>query len=479
MSQKFDELIQANHPTGVVVAANRFFAQVEGLEAVGLNNQLLFENGDRGLVWEVGEQVVTVLNLDSEQVRVGQKLVLESDTFCAPVGEHLLGRVVSTAGQALDGGEPLYLHGREPVFKVARPIIERRASDEQLVTGVTVVDTIFPIVLGQRVAVIGDARTGKTSFLTQLASPQAAHRVYLYVMIGKRREDVQSLVRRLRRSGVMEHSVVLVADIFESLAQTYLAPYIGCAMAEWLREQGNDVVIIYDDLSNHAKVYRQIALQARASSGRDAYPADVFYSHSSLLERAGCFADSPHSITALPVVLSSDDDITGYLATNIMSITDGQLIFTRQDFQNGQRPAVSTTLSVSRIGGRARGARAQELVQVVLAKLADYQQTLEFSHFEAGQSSASATNLELGRRLFTMFRQEINQTYSLTQQQLMLEAALRLPADQILDVEALRKLVVGKTVAANQYDDFLKKILQTDSLLTPASATADEEEAQT
>lgn len=460
----FDQLVSQGQSYGQVISTNRFFARVDGLVSIGLNNQVLFDNGQRGLVWAIDHNTANILCLDSESIEVGVGVVLEKEVFTAHVGKNLIGRVVSVDSQPLDGGEALDLRAHEPVFKTASPIIERRSSDEQLVTGVTLVDTIFPLVLGQRVAILGDARTGKTSFLTQMAGRKADSRVYVYVLINKRKSDVQSLLRQLKKNGGLERSVVVVADVFQSLAQAYLAPYVGCAMAEHLRQEGHDVVIIYDDLTNHAKIYRQIALQINTSAGRDAYPSDIFYAHSSLLERAGCFTHSTHSITALPVVVSPDDDITGYLATNLMSITDGQLIFTRQDFQEGQRPAVSTGLSVSRIGGRARSARGQQLVQIILQKLTDYQRALEFSHFEAGQSATSQSDLVFGQRILDVFRQSTDESYGSTQQQLILEAALRVPTDYSLDVMQLKKAVqgLGSRLSAAHYDDYLKQLLAMD-----------------
>jgi F-type H+-transporting ATPase subunit alpha len=285
---------------------------------------------------------------------------------------------------------------------------------------------------------------------------------------------------QLEKSGAMERSVVVIADIFRSLAEAYIAPYVGSAIAEYLREQGNDVVIVYDDLTNHAKIYREIALLAKSNAGRDSYPGDIFYAHSSLLERAGCFAGSDKSITALPVIITPDDDITGYLATNVMSITDGQLIFTRENFQKGLRPSVNTGLSVSRIGGRARTAKAQQLVHVVLKKLADYEQALNFSHFEAGQSPAARVDIELGDRLYDIFRQLPTESYSVLQQQLMLEVALRAPTGQKLNTAVLKKAVAdlaakGK-LEGSQYDTHLSQILAMKDLVgtvaTPVATPA-------
>jgi F-type H+-transporting ATPase subunit alpha len=479
----FEKLVAQGQPIGEIIAADRFFVRVSGLYEVGINNQVLFENGDRGLVWEIGDQETTILNLSSETAAIGEVVVLEADGLTVGVGPEIVGRVLSVDGQPLDGKAAPLLPDSQPVFTVAAPIIERQASNEQLVTGITVVDTIFPVVLGQRVAVIGDARTGKSTFLTQLASVKNSRRLYVYVFINKRKADVESLLYELQQSGAMERSIVVVANIFESLAKAYIAPYVGCAIAEYLRDQGNDVVIVYDDLTNHAKIYREIALLAHASAGRDSYPGDIFYVHSSLLERAGCFSGSQKTITALPVIVTPDDDITGYLATNIMSITDGQLMFTRENFQKGSRPAVSTSISVSRIGGRSRSKKAQELVRIVLKKLTDYEQALEFSHFEAGQSANSTADLMFGERLLDIFCQSQSESYGLLQQQLMLETVLRLPMGQKLNTYVLKTTVtdlgIKEALTTSRYDEILQQVLQMKDLVgvtapayqTPAKPT--------
>lgn len=464
----FKDLVAKGSPIGEVIASDRFFVRVRGLIEVGLNAQVLFENGDRGLVWEIEGQETTVLNLDSESMKVGTVVVLEEEVYGAPVGKELIGRVVSVKGKPLDGKGALPLKDSEPVFKVAAPIMSRKASDEQLVTGVTVADTLFPTVLGQRVAIIGDARTGKSGFLIQAAAVKSK-RIYVFVMINKRKDDVQSLLYQLQQNGAMDRSVVVMASVFESLAEAYVAPYVGCAIAEYLRDQGNDVVIVYDDLSNHAKIYREIALLAHASAGRDSYPGDIFYAHSSLLERAGSFVNSNKTITAFPIVVTPDEDITGYLATNVMSITDGQLIFSRESFQKGQRPAINTGLSVTRIGGRARSPKGQELARVVLKKLADYSQALEFSHFEAGQSSTSRIDIELGERILAVFKQTQAESYSLIQQQLLLETVLRAPVDRSVKIEVIKKAVQdmgSKAELSNaQYEQHLKSLLDIKDLM--------------
>jgi len=463
----FKELVDKGNPIGEVVATDRFFVTVRGLYEAGINNQVLFENGDKGLVWEVSGNETTILNLSGELMTIGMVVVLESDVLKVLVGSEMVGRVITVDGSPLDGKGALLLDSSENVFKTAAPIIERTASDEQLITGVTVVDTIFPVVLGQRVAVIGDARTGKSTFLTQLAAVKSGNRKYVYVLINKRQADVQSLLRRLQKSGAIDQTVVLVANVFESLGQAYIAPYVGCAIAEYLRAQGSDVVIIYDDLTNHAKIYREIALLAHASAGRDSYPGDIFFTHSSLLERAGCFTDSAKSITALPVIVTPDDDITGYLATNMMSITDGQLIFTRENFQEGIRPAVNTGLSVSRIGGRARSKKSQELVKILLKKINDYNQAVEFSSFDAGETSASWVDIKIGERIIDIFKQSPDETFGILQQQILLEAALRAPATGNLNTSLLKETVtaLGSKLSTAQYNSQLKALLKIEGLV--------------
>jgi F-type H+/Na+-transporting ATPase subunit alpha len=463
ISAHFKKLVGEGNLIGRVDATDRFLVGVSGLRQIGLHNQVIFENGDVGLVWDIGEEECTILNISSESTDPGSRVVFADDIYTALASPHMVGRVVSVLGKPLDGKGRITELDKVPVFSDAPPVIKRTASDKQLVTGVTLVDTLFPIVLGQRMAVIGDTRTGKSTFLTQLAASHTEADIYIYVLINKSKNDADNLLLNLTKTGAISKSIIVVADIFESLAQAYLAPYVGSAIAEYFCRNGKNVVIMYDDLSNHAKIYREISLATHTNSGRDSYPGDIFYAHSSLMERAGSFAVNKKSITALAVVLTPDDDITGYLSTNLMSMTDGQLIFTRENFQKGSRPAVSTSLSVSRIGGPFRSDKARELSRVILKILAGYRRALEFSHFQSGQTGGPQSDLIFGERILEAFKQTADQSFDLLQQQLILEYILRTPLTVTIDIEMLRKVIIElgnkRMLSAAGYAKSLERLL--------------------
>jgi len=360
--------------------------------------------------------------------------------------------------------------------------MDRSMLNEQLASGVPAVDMFFPIVLGQRIAILGDSKSGKSTFLSQLsANQQGTDRIVIYAMIGKRKVDVESLLSNLNESGAMDHTIVVIADIFDSLTLSYLAPYAACAMAEALWHDNHDVIIVYDDLSSHAEAYRQLSLLQEVDPGRDSYPGDMFFAHSSLLERAGKLLGSDKTLTALPVVVTPNDDITAYLSTSIMSITDGQIIFDLNVFRKGIRPAVNAGLSVSRVGGQAQTVRQKRLSGNLFQKVAAYHRAEEFSHFGSSLSKDSATDLKLGEQIFQALQQAPEELYSLIEQQLILETVILGNAQVDIDIPALKAAVLEGKYTIHEDKEFdqieaelLKKFSKSVSLAPTQSAKEEE-----
>lgn len=441
-SQSFQRLVEADNLTGEVVGVNSFIIEVKGLEGVRLGSQVLFEDGQRGLVREAYGDRVILFNVDSEKMEPGTLAVVENDILSIPVGKSLVGRVVTPMGVPLDGKGAVHTTATSGIFNPAPGIMARSMLNQQLASGVTAVDSFFPVVLGQRIAILGDSKSGKSTFLSQLsASQDGTDRIVVYVLMGRRKVDVERLLAGLRESGAMEHTIVVLADIFDSLTQTYIAPYAACAMAEHLWYAGRDVVILYDDLSSHAESYRQLSLLQEVDPGRDSYPGDIFYAHSSLLERAGKLLSNGKTLTALPVVLTPNDDVTAYLSTSIMSITDGQIIFDLGLFRQGIRPAVNAGLSVSRVGGQAQTNRQKRLSSTLFKTLAAYRQAEEFSHFSSQLSRETRIDLTLGKYIYQVLQQPPEEIHSLIEQQLMLETVLLSGGEMDIDVPALKASV--------------------------------------
>lgn len=475
-NQAFQRLVEADNLTGEVVGANSFIVEVKGLEGVRLGAQVLFQDGQRGLVREAYGDRVILFNIDSEKMAPGTLVVVENDELSIPVGKGLIGRVITPMGVPLDGLGAVKTTETSGIFNPAPGIMARQMLNEQLASGVTAVDSFFPIVLGQRIAILGDSKSGKSTFLSQLsANQEGTNRIVVYVLMGKRKVDVERLLSGLRESGAMEHTIVVMADIFDSLTQSYLAPYAACAMAEYLWYAGEDVVIMYDDLSSHAEAYRQLSLLQEVDPGRDSYPGDIFYAHSSLLERAGKLKSNGKTLTSLPVVLTPNDDITAYLSTSIMSITDGQIIFDLGIFRQGKRPAVNAGLSVSRVGGQAQTTRQKRLSSTLFKTLAKYKQAEEFSHFSSQLSKETKIDLTLGKYINQVLQQPPEERHSLIEQMLLLETVMLSGGEREMDIAGLKTSV--REVAAQVKDvkdeetfDKLEKALLAKHSAEPLSA---------
>lgn len=459
----FQKLVEADNLTGEVVAVNSFLVEVRGLEGIRLGAKVLFEDGQHGLVREAYGNKIILFNLDSETMKIGTLCVQQESLLTIPVGKQLVGRVVNPMGLPLDGKGPLKTTQTSGIFNPAPGIMDRSALNQYLPTGVTAIDMFFPVVLGQRIAFLGDSKSGKSTILSQLSANQdGTDRIVVYVLVGKRKVDIENLLAGLRASGAMEHTIVVLADIFDALPLSYLAPYAGCAMAEQLWYGGQDVVIIYDDLSSHAEAYRQLSLLQEVDPGRDSYPGDMFYAHSSLLERAGKLSSNGKTLTSLPVVLTPNDDITAYLSTSIMSITDGQIILDLGVFRSGIRPAVNAGLSVSRVGGNAQTVRQKRLSSTLFKTLARYKQAEEFSHFGSSLSKDAQVDLNLGKQIYAVLQQTATERRSLIWQQLMLETVLLGGGATELDIVAMRdeaEKYSTKVKDEKDLDEYEKKLL--------------------
>ncbi len=450
-NRHFNQLVASGQPVGEVIAVDRFLVKIKGMQPVNMHALVLFEDGSKGYVHHIYEDHLTVLHLGRKSMSVGMTAVVQHDQLVTKVGKDYVGRVISVTGEPLDGKGPIAADGVRPVFSPAPPFHEREALDKQLETGITVIDTMFPLMRGQRMAMLGDGKSGKSTLATQIALNQVGGDIItVYVLIAKRRSDVDTLLSRLNANNAMGQSIVIVSTLADSLIMSYLAPYVACSMAEYFwQEVGQDTLLIYDDLTAHAHAYREIALLSGMSPGRDSFPGDMFYVHSSLLERAGKLASNHKTLTTVPMVFAAGGDITSYLPTNVMSITDGQWILDMKIFRDTMRPAVNVGLSVSRVGGRGQSDRHKKLGGQTFKTLTAHAEAQEFARFGSELAVSAQQALSKGNLLYKMLNQIPGERYGLVAQTLMLDIILGLEENQTINLEAIKK-------AANEYAGQIK-----------------------
>ena len=397
---------------GSVIEVGDGIASVYGLRECMANELLEFEDGSFGMAQNLEEETVSVALLtDGGDIREGTKVHRTGRVLSVPVGEQLLGRVVDALGQPIDGKGPIETAQTRPIEAEAPGIIERKSVSVPLQTGIKAIDSMIPIGRGQRELLIGDRQTGKTEIaIDTIINQKGTGVLCIYVAIGQKNTSVVQLANELTRAGAMEYTIIVSASASESAPLQYVAPYSGCAMAEYFREQGKDVLIVYDDLSKHAVAYRALSLLIRRPPGREAFPGDVFYLHSRLLERAACVAPEygGGSITALPIVETQAGDVSAYIPTNVISITDGQIFLETELFHAGVMPAINPGISVSRVGGSAQ-LRAMKAVSGPLKLLySQYRELQSFAQFGSDLDADTKKRLALGERIVEVLKQNRN-----------------------------------------------------------------------
>ena len=413
---------------GVVVSAADGIAEIDGLDDVMMSEMVMFDvhegksleetlkegNALLGMALNLEEDSVKVVVLgDATKVKEGMLVKATGRILSIPVGNELIGRVVDPLGDILDGGLPINTTQRNPIERKAYGVIERKSVNTPLHTGIKAIDGMVPIGRGQRELIIGDRQTGKTvvaidTILNQLNEPAERRPICIYVAIGQKDSKVARIVQQLKDRGAMEYTIIVSASISSSAALQFLAPYAGAAIGEYFMDQGKDALVVYDDLSKHAVAYRQMSLLMRRPPGREAYPGDIFYLHSRLLERAARLSDKMGggSLTALPIIETQENDVSAYIPTNVISITDGQIYLEADLFNKGIRPAINVGVSVSRVGGDAQTKAMKKVAGKLRLELAQFRELEAFVQFSSDLDSETKKRIEKGKLMVEILKQD-------------------------------------------------------------------------
>jgi len=403
--------------TGTVVIVGDGIASVYGLRECMAGELLEFDDGSVGMAQNLEDETVSVAILsDESDIKEGSIVRRTGNVLSVPVGEGFLGRVVNALGKPIDGKGPVASSGMKPIEAEAPGILERQSVSVPMQTGIKAIDSMIPIGRGQRELLIGDRQTGKTEIaIDTIINQKNSGVICIYVSIGQKSTSVVQLTQELMKAGAMEYTIVVSASASDSAPLQYVAPYSGCAMAEYFREQGKDVLIVYDDLSKHAVAYRAMSLLIRRPPGREAYPGDVFYLHSRLLERAACVAPEfgGGSITALPIIETQAGDVSAYIPTNVISITDGQIFLETELFHAGIMPAINPGISVSRVGGSAQLKGMKKVAGTLKLLYSQYRELQAFAQFGSDLDADTKSRLALGERIVEVLKQKRNSPISM------------------------------------------------------------------
>ena len=422
------EPVPKDEEVGTVLTVGDGIATISGLEDAEYGEILLFECGIKGMILDLKEdEIGCVIFGDESEITEGSMVRRTKKVAGIPVGEAFMGRVINALGEPVDGKGPITQEDYYPIENPAPGIIDRQPVNRPMETGLLSIDSMFPIGRGQRELIIGDRQTGKTAIaLDTILNQKGKGVVCIYVAIGQKASSVAQLAENLRKHGAMDYTIIVNATASDSATLQYIAPYSGCAMGEFFMNHGKDVLIVYDDLSKHAVAYRTLSLLLERSPGREAYPGDVFYLHSRLLERSAHLSDAlgGGSMTALPIVETQAGDVSAYIPTNIISITDGQIFLESDLFHSGQRPAVNVGLSVSRVGGAAQTKAMKKATGAIRLDLAQYREMEVFMQFSSERDEATKKQLRYGQGLMRLLRQKQYNPYKQHEQVILLTAAM-------------------------------------------------------
>ncbi|MCU0285044.1 MAG: F0F1 ATP synthase subunit alpha [Acidobacteria bacterium] len=455
--------------TGIVISIGDGIAQVYGLENVMYNELIEFPGNIFGIALNLEEDNVgTIILGEAFKIKEGAVVKRTKRIISVPAGEALVGRVVNPLGEPLDNKGPIDTRTYIPIERLAPGVIDRQPVKEPLQTGLKAIDAMIPIGRGQRELIIGDRQTGKTAIaLDTIINQKKKDVICVYVAIGQKQSTVAQVIKTLEETGAMDYSIVVVASASDPASLQYIAPYSGCAVGEYFRDRGKHALLVYDDLSKHAAAYREISLLLRRPPGREAYPGDVFYLHSRLLERAAKYSEAHGggSLTALPIIETQASDVSGYIPTNVISITDGQIYLLPELFNRGQRPAIDVGVSVSRVGGNAQIKAMKQVAGSLKLELAQYRELEAFTQFGTEDlDQATVKQLERGKRLYELLKQNEGVPMPVEQQILIIFAGTKGFLDE-LPVNVVGKYEEKLLEHAQQsHPDILKEIREQKAL---------------